>query len=314
LGYIKCPDNLFQPLRSLNQIPDENALILTTGSQGEPMAALTRIANGSHRQIKVQPGDTVVFSANPIPGNTIAVVNTIDKLMMLGAKVVYGKAKGIHVSGHGSQEDHKLMLALTRPKYFLPVHGEHRMLVKHAETAQNMGIPADHMVIVQNGDIVEVESGGIRIAGQVPSGIELVDSSRVSVVGRDILKDRQQLAEDGVVTVAAVLGSDGQFLAPPTVDLRGVAHSVNLEKLERAVASTLQQVLNTHGSELIVGADRHNPTIDWDGLKSLMERDLRRLLRRELNKQDPLLVLLLQGAKAAAKTPRGRGKTATPVG
>jgi ribonuclease J len=314
LGYIKCPDNLFQPLRSLNQIPDENALILTTGSQGEPMAALTRIANGSHRQIKVQSGDTVVFSANPIPGNTIAVVNTIDKLMMLGAKVVYGKAKGIHVSGHGSQEDHKLMLALTRPKYFLPVHGEHRMLVKHAETAQNMGIPADHMVIVQNGDIVEVESGGIRIAGQVPSGIELVDSSRVSVVGRDILKDRQQLAEDGVVTVAAVLGSDGQLLAPPSVDLRGVAHSVNLEKLERAVASTLQQVLNTHGSELIVGAERHNPTIDWDGLRSLMERDLRRLLRRELNKQDPLLVLLLQGAKAAAKTPRGRGKTVTPVG
>jgi len=315
LGYIKCPDNLFQPLRSLDKVPDENVLILTTGSQGEPMAALTRIANGSHRQIKIQEGDTVVFSANPIPGNTIAVVNTIDKLMMRGAKVVYGKAKGIHVSGHGSQEDHKLMLALTRPKYFLPVHGEHRMLVKHAETAQSMGIPADHMVIIQNGDMVEVDPGGIRIAGQVPSGIELVDSSRVSVVGRDILKDRQQLAEDGVVTVAATLGPDGKLLGPPTVDLRGVAHSVNPEKFQKAVTATLQKVLDTHGSELIVGNPKQASTIDWDGLKSLMERDLRRLLRRELNKRDPLLVLLLQGVNPAAPSAtKGRGKTATPVG
>jgi ribonuclease J len=314
LGYIKCPDNLFQPLRSLDQAPDENVLILTTGSQGEPMAALTRIANGSHRQIKIQEGDTVVFSANPIPGNTIAVVNTIDKLMMRGAKVVYGKGKGIHVSGHGSQEDHKLMLALTKPKYFLPVHGEHRMLVKHAETAQTMGIPADHMVIIQNGDMVEVDTNGIRIAGQVPSGIELVDSSRVSVVGRDILKDRQQLAEDGVVTVGAALDVSGRLLAPPTVDLRGVAHSVNLDKLRKAVTSTLQQVLDTHGSELIVDNSKQQTTVDWDGLKSLMERDLRRLLRRELNKRDPLLVLLLQGVEPATTASKRLSKTAAPVG
>lgn len=314
LGYIKCPDNLFQPLRSLDQMPDENVLILTTGSQGEPMAALTRIANGSHRQVKVEAGDTVIFSANPIPGNTIAVVNTIDKLMMLGAKVVYGKDKGIHVSGHGSQEDHKLMLALTRPKYFLPVHGEHRMLVKHSETAQSMGVPADHMVIVQNGDIVEVEASGIRIAGQVPSGIELVDSSRVSVVGRDILKDRQQLAEDGVVTVAVALGVDGRLLTQPKVDLRGVAHSVNLEKLQRSVTTTLQQVLDTHGSELIVRDNKPQPTVDWDGLKSLMERDLRRLLRRELNKRDPLLVVLLQGVDSGSAAPKLQSRAAASVG
>ena len=314
LGYIKCPDNLFQPLRALDQAPDENVLILTTGSQGEPMAALTRIANGSHRQIKIQEGDTVVFSANPIPGNTIAVVNTIDKLMMRGARVVYGKGKGIHVSGHGSQEDHKLMLALTKPKYFLPVHGEHRMLVKHAETAQSMGVPADHMVIIQNGDTVEVDTDGIRIAGQVPSGIELVDSSRVSVVGRDILKDRKQLAEDGVVTVGATLDASGRLLASPTVDLRGVAHSINLGKLQKAITSTLQQVLDTHGAELIVGNHKQQATIDWDGLKSLMERDLRRLLRRELNKRDPLLVLLLQGVEPAATPSKRQSKTAAPVG
>ncbi|HIK45847.1 MAG TPA: RNase J family beta-CASP ribonuclease, partial [Leptolyngbyaceae cyanobacterium M65_K2018_010] len=133
LGYIKCPESLFQPLRALAQTADDNVLILTTGSQGEPMAALTRIADDSHRQIRIKAGDTVVFSANPIPGNTIAVVNTIDKLMMRGARVVYGKEKGIHVSGHGSQEDQKLMLALTRPKFFVPTHGEYRMLLKHAE-------------------------------------------------------------------------------------------------------------------------------------------------------------------------------------
>jgi ribonuclease J len=172
--------------------------------------------------------------------------------MMRGAKVVYGKNKGIHVSGHGSQEDHKLMLALTKPKFFLPVHGEHRMLVKHAETAQSMGIPADHMVIVQNGDIVEVEPEGIRIAGQVPSGIELVDSSRAGVVGRDILKQRQQLAEDGVVTVAVTIDNSGQLALPPTINLSGVAHSVDESDLQRAIRNVLTQVLSTHGPELIV--------------------------------------------------------------
>lgn len=120
------------------------------------MSALTRIANGSHPKIKIQPGDTVVFSANPIPGNTIAVVNTIDKLMMKGAKVIYGRDQGIHVSGHGCQEDQKLMIGLTRPKFFLPVHGEHRMLVKHSQTAQSMGIPAENMVIIDNGNVVEL--------------------------------------------------------------------------------------------------------------------------------------------------------------
>ena len=158
LGYIKCEEDRFQPLRNLRQYSDRDVMILTTGSQGEPMAALTRIANGSHRDIKVREGDTVVLSANPIPGNTISVVNNIDKLMMKGAKVIYGKHQGIHVSGHGAQEDQKLMLALTRPKFFLPVHGEHRMLVKHSQTAQSMGVPAENMVIIDNGDIVELRS------------------------------------------------------------------------------------------------------------------------------------------------------------
>ncbi|HEY9879835.1 MAG TPA: ribonuclease J [Leptolyngbyaceae cyanobacterium] len=293
LGYIKCDDSLFQPLRSLNQMPDEKVLILTTGSQGEPMAALTRIANCAHRQIRVRQGDTVVFSANPIPGNTIAVVNTIDKLMMQGAKVVYGRDKGIHVSGHGSQEDQKLMLALTRPRFFLPVHGEHRMLVRHADTAQSMGVPAENMVIVKNGDIVEVSQNSIQVAGQVPSGIELVDSSHYGV-GRDTLRERQQIAEGGIVTIAAVVSPAGQLMARPAVQLKGVAQPVNPEKLQRATQDAIEAVLANRWSEMVVGNGKTADSIDWDALQGFVEQELRRMIRRELPKSEPLLVVILQ--------------------
>lgn len=301
LGYIKCEDSLFQPLRSLNQLPDEKALILTTGSQGEPMAALTRIANGSHRHIKVREGDTVVFSANPIPGNTIAVVNTIDKLMMQGAQVIYGRHQGIHVSGHGAQEDQKLMIALTRPRFFLPVHGEHRMLVKHASTAQSMGIPAENMVIINNGDVVGLTPESIEIVGQVPSGIELVDSSRQGVVDRDTLKERQQLAADGVVTVAVTLNEQGQLIAGPAIHLRGVAHTVSLERLEQLTQQCIESVTESRWSEFVVVAKNGAKDIDQNSLQTAIERDLRRLMRRELSKSDPLLVLLLQLSATAPK-------------
>ncbi|MBE7382937.1 MAG: ribonuclease J [Leptolyngbya sp. SIO1E4] len=285
LGYIKCEEERFQPLRNLGQYSDKDILILTTGSQGEPMAALTRIANGSHRDIKIHEGDTVVFSANPIPGNTIAVVNTIDKLMMKGAKVIYGKNKGIHVSGHGSQEDHKLMLALTKPKFFLPVHGEHRMLIKHAQTAQSMGIPAENMVIIQNGDVVELTQKSISIAGKIPSGIELVDSSRQGVVDRNTLRDRQQLAEDGIVTVAAIVNSRGKLVAPPNLDIRGISQSLDIDRFQEKVAEVIARVMrerSLHGK------------VTREGLQPAIEAELRRLVRRELPKRYPVVVLLLQ--------------------
>ncbi|PSN20199.1 ribonuclease J [filamentous cyanobacterium CCP5] len=300
LGYIKCEDSLFQPLRALNQTPPEKTLILTTGSQGEPMAALTRISNGSHRQIKIKEGDTVVFSANPIPGNTIAVVNTIDRLMMQGAKVIYGKHEGIHVSGHGAQEDQKLMLALTRPRFFLPVHGEHRMLVRHSQTAQSMGIPAENMVIINNGDIVEVSESAIGVAGKVPSGIELVDSSRHNMVGRDTLKERQQLAADGVVTIAATLSNSAQLLVQPIVHLRGVAQTVNLDRFQQQVQSTIESLLETQSRDLMITGTGGIPVLNRDAVQSALERELRRLLRRELSKSNPLLVLLLQWPDATA--------------
>ncbi len=289
LGYIQCPDDLLQPMHVVRHLPEDQVVILTTGSQGEPLSALTRIANREHREIQIRSGDTVVFSANPIPGNTIAVVNTIDKLMAQGAKVIYGKDRGIHVSGHGCQEDHKLMLALTKPKFFVPIHGEHRMLVKHSETAQSLGVPAENMVIVDNGDVIELTPDRIQVTGRVKAGIELVDTSGDGVVDGKVLKERQRLADDGVVTVAATVDSQGQLLANPEIHVRGVVTAIEPGLLRRLVQDTLAQTVRERWSEFAVnGTD-----IDWTGLREAMEAAIQRLIRREL-KSHPLLIFLLQ--------------------
>lgn len=293
LGYIKCEDSLFQPLKAIRNLPPEKVLILTTGSQGEPMSAMTRIANGQHPEISIKRGDTVVFSANPIPGNTIAVVNTIDKLMILGANVVYGRDKGIHVSGHGCQEDQKLMIGLTRPKFFLPVHGEHRMLVQHSKTAQSMGIPAENMVIIDNGDIVELTQNSIRIGGKVPSGIELVDSSRSGVVKENVLKERQQLAEDGVVTVAAALTLEGKLAAKPEIHLRGVVTSIDRSILQKLITQTIETLLSDRWSDFAKPFAPGQVEVDWVGVQVQLERALQRQVRRELQ-SNPMLVFLMQ--------------------
>jgi ribonuclease J len=308
LGYIKCPDNLFEPLHAVSNLPPEKVLILTTGSQGEPMAALTRIANGEHRQLKIRQGDTVVFSANPIPGNTIAVVNTIDKLMIQGANVIYGRDKGIHVSGHGAQEDQKLMLALTRPKFFVPVHGEHRMLVQHAKMAQAMGIPAENMVIIDNGDVVEVTADSIGVTGKVPSGLELVDRS--GIVHDSVLKERQQLAADGVVTVAAAVSWEGKLLAKPEIHLRGVVSSVEKSLLQQLVIKTIERTLSDRWRDFTKSFDSEQTDIDWVGLQVQIERDLQRLARRELQ-SSPLVVFLLQSPEEPPVKVTGRRRRST---
>ncbi len=293
LGYIKCDDGLFVPLNQVNKLADNKALILTTGSQGELMAAMTRIARREHKQIQIRPGDTVVFSANPIPGNTIAVVNTIDKLMMQGAKVIYGRDKGIHVSGHGAQEDQKLMLALTKPKFFLPVHGEHRMLVKHSETAQSVGVPAENMVIINNGDVVELTQDSIRVAGKVKSGIELVDSSRSGVVNDRVLKERQQLAGDGIVTVAATVGLNGALMAKPEIHLRGVVTTLDKSKLDRSITQTIEGLLRDRWKDFTHQFGEGEIEVDWTKLQAQLEMEVRRLLRREMQ-SNPLLIFLMQ--------------------
>lgn len=305
LGYIKCEDNLFQPLNSIRNLPDRDVLILTTGSQGEPMAALTRISNKQHPHIKIREGDTVVFSANPIPGNTIAVVNTIDRLMMQGAKVVYGRNQGIHVSGHGCQEDQKLMLALTRPKFFLPIHGEHRMLIKHSETAQKVGIPAENMVLINNGNIVELTTNSISVAGKVESGIELVDTSGSGMVSDRVLQERQRMAEEGLVTVAAAIDWNGKLLAKPEIHVRGVVTSIERSLIQKRIKQRIEEILGMRWSEFSQEFDGGKVEVDWGGLQGLIERDLARFLRRELKCQ-PNVTLLLQTPEEPVKVSDGR--------
>jgi len=310
LGYIKCPDNLLQPLQAIRQLPDENVLILTTGSQGEPMSAMTRISRGEHPHLKIRPGDTVVFSANPIPGNTIAVVNTIDRLMMLGAKVVYGREQGIHVSGHGCQEDQKLMIGLTRPKFFLPVHGEHRMLVKHAQTAQSMGIPAENMVIIQNGDVVEVSQDAIQVTGKVPSGIELVDTSGCGIVSGKVLQERQQMAEEGIITIAAAVDWNGKLLTKPEIHLRGVVTTMERSLLQKWIQERIEEVLSDRWSEFAQSFDGQQVDVDWAGLQVQLERELKRAIRRELQRQ-PTVTLLLPTPEEPVKVADGRRRRRT---
>ncbi len=237
--------------------------------------------------IRIRPGDTVIFSANPIPGNTIAVVNCIDKLMIQGANVIYGRDKGIHVSGHGCQEDQKLMLALTKPKFFVPVHGEHRMLVKHSQTAQSMGIPAENMLIIDNGDIIELTQNSLKKAGKVPSGIQLVDQA--GVVHENVMQERQQLAEDGVITIAATVDGQGKPLVAPEINLRGVVTTVERTLLQQLIGRSLEQLLNER-CPLLPEKPRR---ADWEALRGEIEGYIQRLVKREL-RSSPLVVFLLQ--------------------
>jgi ribonuclease J len=311
LGYIKCLDELFIPLRQLRSMRDEDVLILSTGSQGEELSAMTRISKGDHRHIKIQQGDTVVFSANPIPGNTIAVVNTIDRLMMLGAKVVYGKGEGIHVSGHGSQEEHKLMLALTKPKFFVPFHGEHRMLVKHAQTAQAMGVPPENIVVIDNGDIVRLTENSIGIAGKVESGIELVDRS--GIVHDHVLQDRQQLAEQGVITVAAAVTGDGKLVATPEIHIRGVVTSANNKLLHQLIQRNVESVLGDRLAEYTGNGKRANEEIDWTDMRIEVEQSLQRLARRELQSEPLILFLMQVGEQIEVRSQQRRRRRPTAV-
>ncbi|WP_071190919.1 ribonuclease J [Trichormus sp. NMC-1] len=311
LGYIKCEDNLLQPLHMVRSMPDENVLVLTTGSQGETMSAMTRIANKQHPHIKIRTGDTVVFSANPIPGNTIAVVNTIDKLMIQGAKVVYGRDKGIHVSGHGCQEDQKLMIALTRPKFFVPFHGEHRMLVKHAETAQSMGIPSENMIIIENGDVIELTEQSIRVAGKVQSGIELVDTTSSGMVSAKVLQERQSMASEGIVTVAAAIDWTGKLLAKPEIHLRGVVTSIERSLLLKWVQQRIEEILSVRWSEFAAGGEPAD--IDWGGLQGTLEKELARSMRRELQCQPSVTLLMQIPEEPPVKVADGRRRRTRPT-
>ncbi len=305
LGYLRCPDDLFVPIKQIRDLPDRETLLLMTGSQGEPMAALSRISRGEHQHVQVKTTDTIIFSASPIPGNTISVVNTIDRLMKLGARVVYGKSEGIHVSGHGCQEDQKLMLALTRPRFFVPVHGEHRMLICHSKSAQSMGVPADNILILENGDVVQLSSDAISKGESVTAGIELLDASREGIVDNRVLKERQQLAEDGVVTVLAAISTDGAMVAPPRVNLRGVVTSVDAKKMSFWTEREITWVLENRWKQLARQLGGNSVEVDWMGLQREVEVGLARRMRRELQ-VEPLILCLVQPAPAGTPEYKGR--------
>ncbi len=300
IGYMKCPDDLFVPIKQIRDLPDRETLLLMTGSQGEPLAALSRISRGEHQHVRLKTTDTVIFSASPIPGNTISVVNTIDRLMKLGAKVVYGKGENIHVSGHGFQEDQKLMLALAKPKFFVPVHGEHRMLVCHGKSAQTMGVPKDNILIIENGDVVELRPNSIQKGDPVKAGVELLDNSRNGIVDARVLKERQQLAGDGVVTVLAPISTDGKMVAPPRVNLRGVVTTAEPRKMSMWTEREISWVLENRWKQLSRQTGPNNFEVDWIGVQREIENGLSRRMRRELQ-VEPLILCLVQPAPSGTR-------------
>ncbi len=300
IGYMKCPDDLFVPIKQIRDLPDRETLLLMTGSQGEPLAALSRISRGEHQHVRLKTTDTVIFSASPIPGNTISVVNTIDRLMKLGAKVVYGKGENIHVSGHGFQEDQKLMLALAKPKFFVPVHGEHRMLVCHGKSAQAMGVPKDNILIIENGDVVELTPNSIQKGDPVKAGVELLDNSRNGIVDARVLKERQQLAGDGVVTVLAPISTDGKMVAPPRVNLRGVVTTADPRKMSMWTEREISWVLENRWKQLSRQTGPNNFEVDWIGVQREIENGLSRRMRRELQ-VEPLILCLVQPAPSGTR-------------
>ena len=305
IGYMKAPDELFVPIKQIRDMPDRETLLLMTGSQGEPLAALSRISRGDHQHVQVKTTDTIIFSASPIPGNTISVVNTIDRLMQLGAKVIYGKGEGIHVSGHGFQEDQKLMLALTKPKYFVPVHGEHRMLICHSKSAQSMGVPENNILILENGDVVQLTPDSLTRGQPVKAGIELLDASRNGIVDARVLKERQQLAEDGVITLLVAVSTDGVMVAPPRVNLRGVVTTAEPKKMSLWTEKEIIWVLQNRWKQLSRQVSANSVEVDWIGFQREVESGLARRMRREFQ-VEPLILCLVQPAPGGTPPYKGR--------
>ena len=286
LGYIDCPDDLFIDIDMINTYNDEQLVIITTGSQGEPMSALTRMAAGDHRKVKITPNDLVIISATPIPGNEKFVSKVIDDLMQIGAEVVYSSLEAIHVSGHACQEEQKLIFALSKPKFFIPVHGEYRQLKAHAETAQLMGIPAKNIVMMENGRIVEIDENEMKLGGMVPNGRVLVDGLGVGDVGNIVLRDRQHLSQDGLIVIVLTMDSStGEVVAGPDVISRGFVY---VRESEGLIDEAREIVRNT-----LLECEEKNIT-DWATLKSNVRDELRSYLYEKTKRKPMILPIIME--------------------
>lgn len=286
LGYLNVPEGVLIEPDELGRYPDDQVLILTTGSQGEPMAGLSRMASNNHRSVSIMPGDTVIISATPIPGNEMGVSRTIDNLMKLGANVVAGRDKKIHVSGHASQEELKLMLDLIRPKYFIPVHGEYRMLKQHGDLAVQMGVEKDHVLIGDNGQIFEFSNRSGNKAGRVNAGRVFVDGLGVGDVGNIVIRDRQQLAMEGVVIVVMTLAKGtSHALAGPDIVSRGFVYVRDSEELISEAHDRVAAVLE----RCEAGNIR-----EWAVIKSQVRDTLSRYLYEKTKRRPMILPIIME--------------------
>lgn len=284
LGYIECPENIFIDIDMINQYTDEQLVIITTGSQGEPMSALTRMAAGDHRKVKITPNDLVIISATPIPGNEKFVSKVIDDLMQIGAEVVYSSLEAIHVSGHACQEEQKLILALAKPKYFIPVHGEYRQLIAHSETAQSMGIDKENIIMLSNGRVLEINEQGAELTSSVPSGRVLVDGLGVGDVGNVVLRDRQHLSQDGLIIIVLTMDSStGEVVAGPDVISRGFVYVRESENLMDDVKSVVRHEIKKCEERGIR---------DWATIKSSTRENLRDYIFMK-TKRNPMIIPII---------------------
>ena len=281
LGYMDVPEGVLVDLNQIKGQPKDRTVIISTGSQGESMSALYRMAFSEHKQINIDAGDRIIISASAIPGNETTISRVIDELFHKGAEVIYDRHTDLHVSGHASQEEQKMMLALTKPKFFIPVHGEYRMLCKHAELGRMMGVAPNNIVIAENGRVIELSRKSVKAEDSVPAGRVFVDGAGVGDVGSVVLRDRKHLAQDGmIVVVLALSGDDASLLAPPEIVTRGFIY----EKESDGLMEEMRRVIN--GS---LASCRHQRIKDWAGIKNKVRTNLTGYLYKA-TKRSPMIL------------------------
>jgi ribonuclease J len=285
LGYLNVPKGMIIRVEDINKFHPDQVVIVCTGSQGEPTSALTRIANQDHRLIRIAPGDTVILSATPVPGNEKMVHRTINNLFRLGAEVFYQGLSNVHVSGHAAQEELKLMLSLVRPRFFVPVHGEYRQLVLHAKLAYSLGIPEENIRVAEDGDILEVTEGGIELIEHITSGNVYVDGLSVGDVGQIVLRDRKVLSQDGILMAVLTVDKEtGQPIAGPDIVSRGFVYMRDAEEL---LESARERVL-----ESLIGLNGHSS--DWAFVKDKIKHTLSEFLYEQTHRRPMILPVVME--------------------